>query len=78
MSVGGSRVPHDDIAEILIDGEGAAERARDLRHLQTVGQPGTVVVAFRCNEDLRFVLETAEWFGVHNPVAVTLKIAARR
>ena len=44
-----------------------------MRHLERVGQPGTVMVALVGDVYLRLVLEAAEGEGVQNAVAVTLK-----
>ncbi len=51
------------------------ERAGDLRHLDRVGQPGAVVVAFMRDEHLRLVLQAAEGGRVDDAVAVALEAA---
>src|SRR5690606_33654088 len=58
--------------------ERAADRARDLRHLDRVGEPRAVVVALVVDEDLGLVLQPPEGAGVDDAVAVALKAGARR
>ena len=55
-----------------------AMRARDLRHLQRMGEPGAVMIALVVDENLRLVLEAAEGGGMDDAVAVALEGRARR
>ena len=51
----------------------AGDRARDLRHLEAVGQPGAVVVALVEHEHLRLVGQPPEGRRMHDAVAVALE-----
>ena len=53
-------------------------RARDLRHLERMGEPRAVVIALVIDEDLRLVLQPAERRRMDDAVAVALERAARR
>ncbi len=61
------------LGEILVEAEGAADRAGDLRHFEAVRQPGAVMVALVIDEDLGLVLEAAEGGAMDDAVAVALK-----
>jgi hypothetical protein len=63
----------DGLGEILVEAEGAGQRARHLGGLHRVGEPRAVVVALVVDEDLRLVLETPEGGGVDDAVAVALE-----
>src|SRR3546814_18802924 len=52
------------LGEILVEAEGAADRARDLRHLDRVGSPRAVVIALVVDEDLGLVLQPREGSGL--------------
>ena len=66
------------LGEILVEAERAADRARDLRHFEAVGQPGAVVVALVIDEDLGLVVQPAERGRMDDAVAVALKRRAHR
>src|SRR5271165_1502024 len=66
------------LSQIDVELERGGDRARDLRHLHGVGQPGTKVVGVAAGEDLRLVLEPAKGAGVDDAVAVALKGVAVR
>jgi len=68
----------DSLGQILVQAQAAGDGAGDLRDLQRMGQPGTVQVALRRKEHLRFLLETPEGLAVQHPVAVPLKHRAQR
>ena len=68
----------DRLHEVLVEPQRAADRARDLRRLQRVGQPRPVVVALGRHEHLRLVLEAPERLAVHDPVAIALERRAQR
>ena len=61
------------LGEVFVHTEDAADRARDLRDLQAVGQPGAVVIPLVIDEDLGLVLQTPKRRAVDDPVAVALK-----
>jgi len=65
-------------AEILVETQGAAERAGDLRHLERMGETRSIVIALVIDEDLRLVLEPPERRRVDDAVAVALERAAGR
>ena len=67
----------DRLDEVLVERQRASDRARDLRHLERVGEPRAVVVAARRDEHLRLVLQPAERLAVDDPVAVALKRGAQ-
>ena len=48
------------LGQVLVEPERARQRAGDLRDLQRVGQPGTVMVALVIDEDLRLVRQPPE------------------
>ena len=62
----------DRLGQRLVERECARDAARDLRHLQRVGQPGAVKVALVVDEDLGLVDEAAERRRMHDAVAVAL------
>ncbi|MBC6416580.1 MAG: hypothetical protein GDA47_01970 [Rhodospirillales bacterium] len=57
---------------------GVADEAGDLRHLQRMRQPGSVVVALVVDEDLGLVLQSAKGIGRDNAIAIALKDRAGR
>ena len=63
----------DRLDEILVQPQGAADRAGDLGDFQGVRETGAVVVAGRCDEDLGLVHEAAEALGMEDAVTVALK-----
>ena len=67
----------DGLGQILVDAQGAGQRAGDLRHLEAVREPGAEMVALEVGEHLRLVLEAAEGGAVHDAVAVALETAAQ-
>ena len=48
------------LGEILVEAERTRQRARHLRDLERVGQPGAVMVAFVKHKDLGLVLKPSE------------------
>ena len=60
------------LGQILVQRQHPRDRARDLGHLERMGQPGAVIVAFVLHEDLGLVLETAKGGRMDDPVAVAL------
>ena len=61
------------LGEVFVHTEDAADGARDLRHLQAVGEARTVVIPLVIDEDLGLVLQTPKRRAVDDPVAVALK-----
>ena len=68
----------DRFREIVVEPQGASERARDLRHLDRVGEAGAEMVALVIDEHLRLVGETAEGGRMDDAVAVALEVGPRR
>ena len=66
------------LGQVLIQAQRPGDRARDLRHLDRMGQPRPVMVALVIDEDLRLVLQPAEGRGMDDPVAVAREGRARR
>ena len=66
------------LGEILVEAKLAGDGARDLRHLEAMGQARAIVVALVEDEDLRLVDEAAEGGRVEDAVAVALEGAAGR
>jgi hypothetical protein len=65
----------DALDQVLVEAEGARDRAGDLGHLDGVGEAGAVVVPLVVDEDLGLVLEPPEGGRVDQPVAVALESA---
>lgn len=65
------------LGQILVKAKGPGDYAADLRHLETMGQAGTVMIPIRRDEDLCLPAQPAESDGMDDAVAVTLKFAAR-
>ena len=63
--------------EDLVETERPADRPRDLRHFERVGQPRPVMIALVIDEDLRLVLQPPERRGMDDAVTVALKGTAR-
>ena len=57
----------------LVEPQRPGDRARHLSDLERVREPRAVVIAARCDEYLRLVLEPSERLAVDDPVAVALK-----
>ena len=68
----------DRFREIVVEPQGASERARDLRHLDRVGKAGAEMVALVIDEHLSLMGETAEGGGMDDAVAVALEVGPRR
>src|SRR5262249_40862413 len=62
----------DRLCQHLIEPQGLSNGAADLRDFQNVRQARAVMIAFRCEEDLRLVLQPPERFAVNDAVAVAL------
>ena len=65
------------LGQVLVEPERARQRARDLRDLQRMGEPGAVMVALVKDEDLRLVAEAPEGGGMDDAVAIAAEIVAR-
>ena len=66
------------LGQILIEPQGTCHGTRDLRNLQRMRQPGTVMVACRSKEHLRFVHKTPERLTVNDTVPVALILRPHR
>ena len=67
----------DRLGQVLVEAQRAGDAARDLRHLDRVGQARPEVVALVRDEDLRLVLEPAEGARVDDAVAVARVVRPR-
>ena len=63
----------DRLGQILVERQGPGDCAGDLVNLQRMGQAGAVMVPFRCEKYLGFVLESAEGLAMEDSVPVMLK-----
>jgi len=61
------------LGEVLVEIKPPGERARHLRDLERVGEPGAVMVALVEDEDLRLVLEPAKRRSMDDAIAVAAK-----
>ena len=68
----------DRFGEVVVESERASESARDLGHLDGVGEAGAEMITLVIDEDLRLVGQAAKGGRVHDPVAVALELGARR
>src|SRR6266566_4182259 len=68
----------DGFGQILVEPQRAGDGARDVTDVERVREPYAVVVPLGREEHLCLVLETAERFGVDDPVAVALEAGADR
>src|ERR1043165_10205254 len=68
----------DSLRQVLVHAQGAGDSAGYLRHLQRMRQARAVMVPYRTDEDLRFVLEPTERLGMDHPISVALKRRALR
>jgi hypothetical protein len=59
--------------QVLIEPQRFSDGTGNLRNLQCMGQPRSVVIAIRREKHLGFVLEPPEGFAVDNPVPVALE-----
>src|SRR5262249_26342812 len=63
----------DCFGEVLVAAQRSCQRAGDLRHLDRVSEPRTIVVALVGDEDLRLVLQPAEGSRMDDAVAIALE-----
>jgi hypothetical protein len=68
----------DGFHEVLVQGQRAGDRTRDLRDLERMREARPVEVALVVHENLRLVDEAAKRGGVNDTIAVSLKLAAQR
>ena len=61
------------LGEVLVHPENTTDRARDLRHLQTMSEARAVMIPLVIDEDLRLVLEPAEGRAMDDTVTVALE-----
>ncbi len=62
----------DGFREDFVEAEGFRDRPADLRDFEDVRQASAVVIAFRRQEDLGLVLETAKRLAMDDAIAVAL------
>ena len=65
------------LRQVLVQAEGASDRAPDLRDLYAVGEADPVMIPVGRDEDLRLVTQPAKGDGMDDPVAVALEDVAR-
>ena len=68
----------DRLGKIVVESQGAGDRASDLRDLDRMGEPGAGMIALVIDEDLGLVGEAAERGRMDDPVAVALELRPRR
>ena len=64
---------HNGLDQIFIAAQGTRNRASNLGHLQRVGEPRAIIIAFVIDKNLRFIFETSESGCMQDTVSVTLK-----
>src|SRR5262249_43126198 len=64
------------LGQIFVKPQPPRQRARDLRDFKRVGEPRPVMIALVENENLGFVLQSAEGGGMDDAVAIAAKSAA--
>ena len=62
----------DGFRQILVELQGAGDRASDLRDFERMGEACTVMVFFGVDEHLRFVFEAAKRFRMQDTIAIAL------
>jgi hypothetical protein len=65
----------DCFGQRYVDADSPGDRRRDLRHFESVGQPGALMVAWK-DDNLGLACQAPEGSGVHNPIAVTFEAGA--
>ena len=68
----------DRFGEVVVEFQRPGQRARDLRHLDRVGQAGAKMIAVVIDEYLGLMREAAEGGRMDDAVAVALEFRARR
>jgi iron-sulfur cluster insertion protein len=68
----------DRFGQIVVEPQGPGDRARDLRHLDGVGEAGAEMVALVMDEHLGLVGETAEGGRMDDAVAIPLEFGPGR
>ena len=68
----------DRLDQILVQTQAARDAARELRHLERMGQAGAEQVALVVQEDLGLVDQAPERARMDDAVAVALEVVARR
>ena len=66
----------DRLGQVFIESHGSRHRPGNLRHLERMGQPGSVMVALVIDEHLCLVEETPKRRGMDDPVPVPLELGA--
>ncbi len=65
------------LREIFIQSQSTRQRAGNLRHLDGMGQTGSIVIAFMGNENLRLMFEATKGRRVNDSVAIALERRSR-
>ena len=63
----------DGFSQILVQPQRSGNRPGDPADLQGVGHSGPVMVSFRAQEHLGFMLQPAKRFGMNDPIRISLK-----
>ena len=66
----------DGFDQVLVEAKSSPDGPRDLGDFQRVSQARSVVIAERIDEDLGFVLESAEGLGVEDAISISLEASA--
>ena len=66
----------DGFRKVFVQIERARDGAGNLAHFEGMRQAGNIVVAKRCDEDLRLVLQPPERLAMDNAISVTLVLGA--
>jgi hypothetical protein len=66
----------DRLSEVFVDLQYAGKAHRHLAHLERMGKPRAVIIAFVVQKDLCFVFEESKRGGVDDPAQVAVKARA--
>jgi hypothetical protein len=66
----------EGFGQIFVESENTRDRSRDLRDFDGVGEAISKVIVESGREDLGLVFESPERAGMHDPVAIPLKIVS--
>jgi hypothetical protein len=69
---------HDRLGQRLVEPQRPRHRARDLRHLQRVGDTGAVVIPLGRQEDLGLARQAAERLRMDDAIAIVLEDRTHR
>ena len=63
--------------QILIQKQRSGNRPSNLRNFQRMCQSGSVMISARRQKNLRLMFHPTEWFGMQNPIPVSLKFCTQ-